>query len=37
MDIGTAEPTPMRSAREKFIITKGIARFIAAKAVSPKN
>lgn len=37
MEMGTEEPTPIRSAREKLMMTKGIARFNAAKAVSPKN
>ena len=35
-DTGTDEPTPMRSARAKLIITNGIARLSAAKAVSPR-
>ena len=37
MDMGTEAPTPIRSAREKLMITKGIARFTAAKAVEPRN
>ena len=37
IDIGTEEPTPMRSAREKFMITKGIARLMAANAVLPRK
>ena len=37
IDIGTEEPTPIRSANAKFMITKGIARLRAANAVSPKN
>ncbi len=36
MDIGTVDPTPIKSAKEKLIITKGNAKFNAAKAVSPK-
>ena len=36
-EMGTAEPTPMRSARAKLMITKGIARLMAAKAVSPST
>ena len=31
-EIGTADPTPIRSASEKLMITSGIARFRAAKA-----
>ena len=34
--MGTAEPSPIRSAREKFITTKGKAKLSAANAVSPK-
>ena len=34
--MGTEEPTPIRSASEKLMITKGMARFSAAKAVSPR-
>lgn len=37
MEMGTAEPTPIRSAREKLMMTKGMARFRAAKAVLPTN
>ena len=37
MEMGTEEPTPIRSARAKLMITKGMARFSAAKAVSPRN
>ena len=37
MEMGTADPTPIKSASEKLIITKGMARLIAAKAVAPKN
>ena len=37
MAMGTADPTPIRSAREKLMMTKGMARFTAAKAVAPKN
>ena len=37
MDMGTAEPTPIRSASEKLIITNGMARLTAAKAVSPRK
>lgn len=37
MEIGTEEPTPIRSASAKLMMTKGIARFSAAKGVSPKN
>jgi hypothetical protein len=37
MDMGTAAPTPIRSAREKLIMTKGIARLTAAKAVEPRK
>ena len=37
MDIGTEEPTPIRSAREKLMMTKGSARLSAAKAVSPRK
>lgn len=33
MEIGTEAPTPMRSASEKLMITKGMARLIAAKAI----
>ena len=36
MEIGTVDPTPIKSAKEKLIITKGNAKFNAAKAVSPK-
>ena len=35
IEIGTDAPTPIRSASEKFIITKGMAILIAAKAPSP--
>ena len=35
--MGTEEPTPMRSARAKLMMTKGMARLSAAKAVSPRN
>ena len=34
-EIGADAPTPMRSASEKFIITRGIAIFTAANAPSP--
>ena len=37
MAMGTAAPTPIKSAREKLIITKGMARLTAAKAVAPKK
>ena len=37
MAMGTEAPTPIRSAREKLITTKGMARLTAAKAVDPKN
>ena len=37
MEIGTAEPTPMRSASEKLMNTNGNARFSAAKAVPSRN
>ena len=36
-DIITEEPTPIRSATAKFMITNGMARLTAANAVSPKN
>ena len=36
-EMGTADPTPMRSAREKLMMTKGMARLTAAKAVAPRN
>ena len=36
-EMGTEEPTPIRSARAKLIITKGIARLMAAKAASPRT
>ena len=36
-EIGTDEPTPIRSASAKLMITNGIARLRAAKGVSPKN
>ena len=35
MEIGTDDPTPIRSATAKLMMTKGIARLIAAKAVLP--
>ena len=35
MEMGADAPTPMRSASEKFIITRGIAIFTAANAPSP--
>ena len=37
MDMGTAEPTPIKSASEKLIMTNGMARLSAAKAVSPRK
>ena len=37
MEIGTAEPTPIRSASEKLMMTNGMARLSAAKAVAPRN
>ena len=37
IEIGTAEPTPIRSAREKLMTTKGMARLMAANAVAPRN
>ena len=36
MDMGADAPTPIRSASEKFIITRGIAIFTAANAPSPR-
>ena len=36
-EMGTAEPTPIRSAKEKLITTNGMARFSAANAVVPRN
>ena len=36
-DMRTEEPTPIRSATAKLMITNGMARLTAAKAVSPKN
>ena len=36
MDIGAEAPTPIRSAREKLIITSGMAILMAAKALSPR-
>ena len=36
-EMGTAEPTPMRSARAKLMMTKGMARLMAAKAASPST
>ena len=36
-EMGTADPTPMRSASAKFTITNGIARLMAANAVAPTN
>ena len=36
MEIGTDEPTPIRSAREKLMMTKGMARLTAANAVAPR-
>ena len=37
MEIGTEEPTPIRSDSAKLMMTKGIARLTAAKAVEPKK
>ena len=37
IEIGTDAPTPIRSAREKLIITSGIAIFTAANAPSPSK
>ena len=37
IDMGTDDPTPIRSASEKLISIRGKARFTAAKACSPKN
>ena len=37
MEMGTAAPTPIRSARAKLMMTKGMARFRAAKEVLPRN
>ena len=36
-EMGTAEPTPIRSDNAKLMMTKGMARLIAAKAVAPRN
>ena len=36
-EIGTEEPTPIKSARAKLMMTKGMARFNAAKAVVPRK
>lgn len=36
-EMSTDEPTPIRSAIEKLMMTNGIARLTAAKAVSPRN
>ena len=35
-DMGTAEPPPTRSASAKLIMMNGMARLMAAKAVSPR-
>ena len=37
MEMGTEDPTPTRSAREKLMITKGMARLRAAKAVASRK
>lgn len=37
MEMGTADPTPMRSASAKLMMVNGIARFMAANAVEPRN
>ena len=37
IEMGTEEPTPIRSAMAKFMITNGIARLTDAKAVAPRN
>ena len=37
MEMGTDEPTPTRSASEKLIMTKGMARLTAANAASPSR
>ena len=36
MDMGTDEPTPIRSASAKLMITNGMLKFSAANAVSPR-
>ena len=36
MEMGTALPRPIKSARAKLMMTRGIARLNPAKAVSPK-
>ncbi len=35
--MGTDEPTPMRSASAKLMMTNGMARFSAANGVLPRN
>ena len=37
MAMGTEDPTPMRSARAKLMMTRGMEKFKAAKAVSPRK
>ena len=36
MEMGTALPRPIKSARAKLMMTRGMARLNPAKAVSPK-